>query len=516
MNTNYCWRKLLSFEEMKKHTTIINPLPCTEKRLTFKIEDLPTEVLEVIMEFLGAQDLGACFNVSIKWRNILNKNAIWKKHCLYDEKYYIHCKSPIGAALCGYSEEMCVWKQCYDREQTLLVNWARNKFTTEDMAICATDCLTDLVDDKGYHWILQYNSNAIHVWDITKTAKLHTSFHSDDSSIGLCVSKNNIVLHRSDYIKVLKFEYPKYELSPAFRFIFDGDHVLKEDSAVSEDYYTSFSRHLVVDKYFVGYYENIPDIKSCKFHVWDLSSAEKVATPDIYQQSFVEFVRSSSNTDITDRFNGGLLLFGCDESTDILVATIDDDHGLCQVSLFSLEDRHFVNIIVQLISKRVWCFMSNGVVAIHSLVEDHSIISVYDTSGNPLTSLNLSFCHNPAFSNQFWFSGSKMFLSQTNKITIVDIKGEVNKWDFDVVENHWILGFYEPRFLLLFKKSATGDTQNYVISVWDILSGTFLYNLADTNVQLIGCYKSWFANSKFPGKVVVPKNSDYLSVKCFL
>lgn len=517
VKTKGCSNNVLCFEEMNQETHIVDTLPGTEERRTLDIGDLPTEVLEFILKFLGAQDHASCFNVCTEWRHILNKNALWQKYCIYDKKYYIHCKLPLGTEHVGDSEEICAWKRCYDKEQAMFDNLVRGQFVKEEVTTRIKGCLRDLIDDKGYHWLFQYNTNVIHIWDITESAKLHFSYHSDDSFTALCVSKDKIILHRSDYIKVLKFEYPKYELSPAYRFIFDKDNILSDTIVVPEDYYTSFSRHLVVDKYFVGYYETISDIKSCKFHIWDITLAEKVATQEIYQQSFVDFARSSSNVDITESFRGGLLLFGANDSSEIVVAVIHDDHELCQVSLFSLENRQFENVIAQLKSKRVWCFMRNGVVVIHSIDEDHSQLSIYEKSGNLLTRISLLFSHNPAFNHRFWFSGSKMILCCTNRmISIVDIvnKQNVKIRDFKINEDYKILGFYEPRFLLLYRKYLAVSDDTYVVSVWDIMSGTFLFNLTNCS-PWIGTLHSWVVESAFPGKLIVPEILNSFSVLDF-
>uniref|UniRef100_A0A1B6L6T1 F-box domain-containing protein n=1 Tax=Graphocephala atropunctata TaxID=36148 RepID=A0A1B6L6T1_9HEMI len=478
---------------------------------TVSIEDLPPEVIEIVATYLSGDDLESCSDVSENWRKILNSNKLWKKHCVYPEKYFKTSGYESGEKT--NCDNSCTWKKNFKRQKLLWENWSKGQFTVNEADINASSVcyLVYFVDELGNYWLLysEYDCG-ITVWKISEVPVFHCKLDQTDQ-FGILPVKSKLFSYVSNYIKVFEFMSPENELKLQYRFIFDKNTVISDNSDFHYEY-VCCQRFIIVDNFLIGYCENVTDLCETFVHIWDCDSGRKVARQSIFQQSFVNYVLSMTGNDIIKDFEGGLVLFDSD-SRRFLVNVIDDKYKLCQISLFSLDKMEIVNVVAQLESRSACCFMKGDVIVIHHKRDKNqtSQVSVYNDHGKLLAYLDYSHSRSLQMNNEFWLTSSKVILKVQDGICVLDIvKSEsVCERRFNTDTKQFILGFVDPKFLLLYEKVGIAigcQRETVAVSVWDLESGSKLWNLG--KIDTLDTCNMMFSHSVYPSKLIVHFTGD--------
>ncbi|KAG8251923.1 hypothetical protein J6590_041220 [Homalodisca vitripennis] len=477
-----------------------------ESTVAVSIQDLPPEIIEIIATYLGSDDLHSCFSVCRDWAKILNSNKIWRKYCVYPEKYFKTAGCTLGSRGNRDYEEVCFWKKSYDRQKLLWDNWSKGRFTkkTTDMCLSMLRYLFYFVDKFGNYWLL-YSSydDGISVWKIDEIPDFHCKLDEKDQ-FGIVPIKNKLLTHVTDYIQIFEFKPPENELVLQYRFRFNEDTILPKDNVFINKYVFS-QRFIIVDNFLIGYCENITDLIHTYVHIWDCDSGEKVATQSIFQHSFVDYMLSSTGIDITKDFDGGGLLLFESDSRRFLVNTMACAYKRCEISLFSLDEMKFVNVVARIESGSAWCFMKGDTISI-LYISDWYQVSVYNTRGKFLANLDFPGLRlNPHLNNRFWMTSTKVIVIDDDMIHVLDIINSENVCvrSFTTNTDKFILGYVEPRFLLLCEKVilTTLDVSSIYVNIWDIESGLKLWDLG--HLESIDSCRFLFASSVYPSKVIV-------------
>ncbi|XP_046665931.1 uncharacterized protein LOC124357886 [Homalodisca vitripennis] len=480
-----------------------------ESTFAVSMQDLPTEIIEIIASYLSSDDLDACFRVCRGWKSVFNLNRIWRKYCVYPEKYFKASGSTLGSRGNKDYEEVCFWKKSYDRQKLLWDNWSKGRFTKKktDMCLSMLSYLVYFVDNFGNYWLLYSNyDDGISVWKIDEIPDFHCKLDEKDQ-FGIVPIKNKLLTHISDYIQIFEFKPPENELVLQYRFKFNEDTILPKDNVFINEYVSS-QRFIIVDNFLIGYCESITDLLHTYVHIWDCDSGEKVATQSIFQHSFVDYMSSSTGIVITTDFEGSLLLFDSD-SRRFLVSTTSHRYKLCEISLFSLDEMKFVNVVARIESGDIWCIMKGDTVAIYHSVCSYnrlSQLSVYNTNGKFLAKLDIAHAYNHYIYREFWLTLSRVILKVRNTIYVLDITDleNIRARSFDTNTNTLTLGYVEPKFLLLYDMLDPFDFSQKecaLVSIWDVDSGSKLWNLG--HLDKIDSCRFLFSESVYPNKVIV-------------
>jgi len=457
---------------------------------TVSIQDLPEELLEVVFGFLPGEDLDSCFDVSRKWRNILNNDRFWKKCCVYPEKYY---KLPHRQLDTKYeTNKICEWRKHFLVQKEIWNNLKRGSFVSIesniDMGLLSDNI--DYVDGHGHHWLFQCVEGKLTIWNITDEPNFHACYSVNDNS-RIVPLQDKVLIRSTNHVEVFNFKHPEYKLQLNYRFKLQ---VQDPEQEIIPDYaFVSGVRHILVDdKFFISYSVNIVDLRNTVIHVWNLDTGNQVSTINMHQQSFVVYVRNTiPGRDITNNnFLRYLDLFPGDNGR-FLVNLVDARYKLCHISLFSLVEMKFIKVVARLESKRIRCLMSGDIAVIHHLFrEDNHQISVFNVNSGLLFNLTFqtfvrSFFPQPFTTRDLILQSNKVIFKVRDKVSVLSLSKtvcggiQVKKDFFKVDKLSGMFRYFDPNFLFVFEDVSFD--YNYSVSIWNIESGAKLKKIKVPN-----------------------------------
>ncbi|XP_046665985.1 uncharacterized protein LOC124357913 [Homalodisca vitripennis] len=476
-----------------------------ESTVAVSIQDLPPEIIETIATYLGGDDLHSCFSVCRDWAKILNSNKIWRKYCVYPEKYFKTSGCTSGSSGNKDFEDVCFWKKSYDRQKLLWENWSKGRFTKKKTDVCPSKLsnLVYFVDNFFNYWLVHsHHSTGISVWKVDEIPSFHSKLEKIDQFRTLPI-KNKLIALYSDYIRIFEFKPPENELLLQYRFKFSEDTIIPEDSEFINEYVCR-QRFIIVDNFFIGYCANITDLRHTYLHIWDCDLGKKVAKQSIFQQSFVDYMLSSTGIDITKDFEDGNLMLYDSDSRRFLVNTMACVYNQCEISLYSLDEMKFVNVVARIESVSAWCIMKGDTICILYLSNCYQVC-VYNTRGTFLAQMDFPGFYHPYEYHWFWMTSTKVILSFGDTIRVLDIIDSENVCgrSFTTNTNKFILGYVEPRFLLLYDRITINTFQliSFYVSIWDVESGLRLWDLG--HLKSVDSCRFLFTASIYPSKVIV-------------
>lgn len=268
---------------------------------------LPSEVFSEIAEFLDVKDLLSCSLVNSCWRSAVNKNLLWKRHCqnhynnLQDLTKYLETEQPLVSPwditldTNETLEPICDWRVRYIRKIKLVNNWKRGIFKKEYIQVKGDNAIH--METEGDLLALNLNvEKKFELWYIKDVPKLlgEVPYSLQHIMCLECFKLVNglLIFVQCNLLQIFSVDLLLYKIKLKFRKLFNESENCSENIPCSVDItdwymsniglYPSDSSYRceTVNNFFIGMVLE-QDLKNTIFHIWDMSSGEKVKEENI-------------------------------------------------------------------------------------------------------------------------------------------------------------------------------------------------------------------------------------------
>ncbi|XP_054286908.1 uncharacterized protein LOC129002841 [Macrosteles quadrilineatus] len=457
--------------------------------------NLPEEVTEQIFCLLPVEDLLSCCLVNCDWRNAVNKNVIWKRHCStkLDLENMTCVVSPAFEITKIDSESLtpiCDYRLKYMHEVHLYNNFRNNRCKEYKFSRGNID-KTELINK--YLLLNEGYKNMFHVWDIEGTP-------FQVQSVPYLLQQMNAQLFQAvgDSLLIVQCNLLQVYIiidgvvSLKLCRIFDKEEDFSDKIPDINKISTWYSDNIgwypcdftsmneVVGNYFIGIIEQSHG-KDSVMHIWDLTSGNKL------KEEIIPVTDESVENICTGR-----------NSSCLFIALYLNSRGnfggiRCKIYSYDLKKLEYTQFYVESNHSIPFMLFEEKVVVLPCDQWENSGSYVFH---NSVTGEKIAEKHfdNPMNPKALDSNNQVLVFGSGNTVTVVDLVTlkvlVFFSVDFEVIEVHLLTN----NILLV-----GGVDYHFVLEVWDIKRTRKLYTLGERSIMMCArslprlCLQSMYA-----------------------
>uniref|UniRef100_A0A1B6IRX0 F-box domain-containing protein n=1 Tax=Homalodisca liturata TaxID=320908 RepID=A0A1B6IRX0_9HEMI len=445
--------------------------------------DLPEEVAERIFILLPVEDVLSCCLVNSRWRDSVNKNIIWKRHCnpnlhLESMPNLVKPAFEVPKSDCEDLSPICKYRLSYMREIHLRNNF-RHKHCVEYKFSRGHIEKTEFLDK--YLLLNDSYRNMFHVWDIHGSPiqiqsvpyLLQQMCTETFQTIGDC-----LLIVQCNLLQVYFVVDGMFTLKLCR--IFDKEEEFSHTIPASDmmtSWYTSniglypcdfTSINETVGKYFIGIVEPFR-LKESVMHIWDFESGKKLKEDRIPGvEESIENICCGKNSEY---LYIALYLHMFEQSSS---------DARCKIFCYNLKTLQYTQFYVESNHSIPFMLFEEKVVILpcDQWENSGSYLFLDSKTGKKIVEKKFDYPMNPKALDVY---KSQLVFGSSHTVTVVDLDSQeeitVLPVDFEVMEVYLL----DSDILLV-----GGVDYHFVVEVWDIKRHYRLYTLKEKAILLSG------------------------------